>query len=260
MNPHLKHNRSSRAITAIVSAALLAVAWIVYFSPAGLNKSKPESTTRVVYTTMPRSGWTPSVTPKRVTPTPKHVTVTTVRVQNPRPGATRTGDSSTVGGRSRPPVRATVPACTTFRWQQDAQTVYLVNLSDPNGLDGPVGANNGNGLACDTLPVDPSQGEVATGRRLRLARGEPADQGGRTRPGTKYFGLAADGLPGDSTCSTTRISSAAKAPDLVEWFQYFDESYPGGQGHRAWQRGALPVSPGCPRPGLRRPPICRRTR
>jgi mannan endo-1,4-beta-mannosidase len=46
------------------------------------------------------------------------------------------------------------PTCTSFKWQQDAQAAYVQNLADPYGLDGPVGPNDDDGIACSLLPVD----------------------------------------------------------------------------------------------------------
>jgi len=43
--------------------------------------------------------------------------------------------------------------CSNFKYQQDAQAAYVANLSDPYGLDGKAGPNNGDGLACTQLPV-----------------------------------------------------------------------------------------------------------
>ena len=47
--------------------------------------------------------------------------------------------------------------CSDFKWQQDAQAAYLANLSDPGALDGAIGPHNGDGLACNSLPADPSR-------------------------------------------------------------------------------------------------------
>ena len=69
----------------------------------------------------------------------------------------------------------------------------------------------------------------------------PASKGRLLHPARKYFGLAADGMPGDSKLYDTEDLAARRAPDLVEWFQYFDQAYPADKVTAAWQHGALPV-------------------
>ena len=46
--------------------------------------------------------------------------------------------------------------CDYFDWQEQAQHIYLADLSDPFGLDGPPGPDNDTvgepGVACEGLP------------------------------------------------------------------------------------------------------------
>jgi len=60
-------------------------------------------------------------------------------------------------------------------------------------------------------------------------------------PAEKYYGLAEDGLPGSGSLYDKLDNTAGKAPDLVEWFEYWDDSYSPQKVTQAWSRGALPV-------------------
>jgi hypothetical protein len=50
--------------------------------------------------------------------------------------------------------------CDDFRYQEEAQKVYNQDISDPNGLDGPIGeASDGTkGVVCEDLPHRPTSG------------------------------------------------------------------------------------------------------
>jgi hypothetical protein len=60
-------------------------------------------------------------------------------------------------------------------------------------------------------------------------------------PSTKYYGLAEDGLPGSTPLLNSLDAETGKAPSLLEWFDYWDDSYSPQQVTQAWQAGALPV-------------------
>lgn len=60
-------------------------------------------------------------------------------------------------------------------------------------------------------------------------------------PKKKYYGLAEDGLPGDTTLLKKLDTTAGKAPNLLEWFQFWDDSFPAAKVQQSWQAGALPV-------------------
>jgi hypothetical protein len=237
MKTHLRSDWSSRAITGLVSVTLVVIGVIVYLSPVGSHRSQPDSQVKVVTTTMPRSPWTPSTKPSHAKPSAKQVTVTRVQVDKPDPGAAADGPVTTDGLTAR----ATTPNCSKYKWQQDAQAVYLANLSDPYGLDGPTGPYNGNGLACDTLPTDPARAASKAVDPFTWSDPAGPSKAAVLSPSTKYFGLAADGLPGDGSLYDLEDQLAAKAPNLVEWFQYFGQSYPTAKVATAWQRKALPV-------------------
>src|SRR6185437_11221540 len=57
----------------------------------------------------------------------------------------------------------------------------------------------------------------------------------------KYYGLAEDGLPGSAPLFNSLDTKAGKAPNLVEWFEYWDDSYSPQKVTQAWQHDALPV-------------------
>ena len=247
MPRHLRFGGSSRTTTAVIAVALAAVGTIVYLSPLGPGHSNATPTTRVVRSELPRSGST-------ITPSPKHIAVTSAHVVKPAAVTSTKTVSYVVTGYAyqarlraavaaarHPAASSTKPNCSGFRFQQDAQPVYLANLSDPFGLDGPPGPMNGNGLACDSLPGDPARAASKPVDAFAWAAPGPASKGRLLHPARKYFGLAADGMPGDSKLYDTEDLAARRAPDLVEWFQYFDQAYPADKVTAAWQHGALPV-------------------
>jgi hypothetical protein len=69
----------------------------------------------------------------------------------------------------------------------------------------------------------------------------PAAKSALVSPASKYFGIAQDGLPGDSGMYDRFATSAGKVPSAVEWFAGFDADYPAQQVTTAWSRGALPI-------------------
>ena len=236
MLAHQRFRASSRAITVIVSAALAVVGWIIYVSPIGPH-GHASTKVRVVTVdqTMPRKGHASIVAKPQVTPSPKHITVTKVRViKNPAvlPTASDSMGSSASG---------VSPRCATFQWQQDAQAVYRANLSDPYALDGPAGPNNGNGLACDELPTDSTRPASKPAGAFAWAAAVPPTKAQVLNPSRKYFGLAADGLPGDSQLFDQKDAVLGQSPSTVEWFQNFGDPYPFAKVDGAWVRGALPV-------------------
>ena len=217
---------SSRVIVIVVSAALAAIGWIVYGSPLSTHKAGPPKTRIVtVDETMPRKGHTTAPAPVDVITTP-HVTVTSVQVTR-----------AAAGGKGA----AVVSTCSSYKWQQDAQAAYLADLSDPHALDGPAGPNNGNGLACDELPSDPSRLKSVAVDAFAWGAPTVPSKADVLNPSRKYFGIAEDGLPNDSSLYDAADDSLGQAPSSVEWFQNFGDAYPYTKVNTAWQRGALPV-------------------
>lgn len=131
-----------------------------------------------------------------------------------------------------------IEGCWSFTYQQDAQTYYDAHLDDPLGLDGAPGPGNGDGLACESLPVDPSRPTSVPvgGKQLVVpAKTTIADQTGA------YFGVAEDGVPGDTKLLDELGAQAGKAPSMVSWYSNWDETYNVAKVTQSWTHGALPV-------------------
>lgn len=164
-------------------------------------------------------------------------------------GTGRTADGGSSSSRSTTTVTRTrgsgsglgVLNCDDFRFQQDAQAAYYANLSDPHGLDGAAGPYNGDGLACRQLPVDPSRAASVPAGAYQAPASSPATKAALMHPARKYFGVAEDGIPGDSALFDRLSSQAGKAPSMVEWFETFDQAFNPTKVEQAWQRGAVPV-------------------
>jgi mannan endo-1,4-beta-mannosidase len=131
--------------------------------------------------------------------------------------------------------------CYQFKWQQDAQKVYVQNLSDPYGLDADPGPNDGDGLACSELPVDPSRPASAPAAAYSPPKPSVAAKRSLLRPAKDYFGFQQDGVPGDTAAVEGLAARAGKAPSTTGWFQSFDTAYRGDLVRKSWERGALPV-------------------
>jgi hypothetical protein len=131
--------------------------------------------------------------------------------------------------------------CWDFTWQQDAQTAYVANLSDPWGLDGAPGPQNGDGLACTNLPVDPSRAKSKPVGAYTPPAADIAGKADLVKPDADYFGVTEDGLP-NATTQLDRIDrQLGKAPSSIGFFAYWDAAFPASKVSSAWQRGALPV-------------------
>jgi hypothetical protein len=218
---------ASKPMIGIVSVTLVAIGWIVYQSPAASHQAAPVTRIVRVDQTMPRKGHTEIPKSPQPSPTPKHITVTSVSVLPKVPAA--------------PGATPQSASCASFQWQQDAQAAYLADLSDPEGLDGPPGPDNGDGLACGELPSDPSRAKSTPVDPYVWAAPNPPTKAQVLAPQQKYLGVAADGLPGDSALFDSEDTELGQAPSTVEWFQTFSDAYPFAKVRTAWQRGALPV-------------------
>jgi len=216
---------NTRVIILVITVALGAVAWIVYGSPSAAHKNSGHTRIVTVDETMPSKGHAAGG-PNHAGPSTPHVTVTSVSVTR-APAAV--------------PVAEGPINCTSFHWQQDAQTAYLADLSDPNALDGPAGPNNGNGLACDNLSSDPSRPKSSPVDPFTWSAPTVLSKASAMNPRQKYFGVAADGLPNDPSLFDSKDTELGQAPSTVEWFQNFGDAYPFSKVNTSWQRGALPV-------------------
>ncbi len=146
------------------------------------------------------------------------------------------------------PKSGKVKHCGDYRWQQDAQAAYLANLSDPAGLDGLPGPNNGDGIACNDQPVDPSRAKSVPVDAYQPPAPSVGEKAALVSPAKKYFGVAEDGLPGDTGEFNALATSVNKAPSLVEWFANWPQNPTGSNVDfrsdlvtAAWSRGAMPV-------------------
>ena len=255
---------SSRAtLGAAVGMSLAAVGVAVYLSPAGSGQG---ATPKADAKTVVRSIWPTPDAHKRAWPKPvKSTTVVTVHA------APRTANA--VAKRAYPHTvlvtestkraqwKATVTShetvakpkvkhCWDFHWQQDAQAAYVANLSDPGGLDGAAGPNNGDGLACQQLPVDPARPKsTAVGGITPTPTTAPTKAQVLATKST-FWGISNDVLPTDTKSFDQLDSDIGKAPGLVEWFDTWDHPYSqdGTKVQQSWARGALPVLTWMPEP------------
>ena len=158
--------RSHRLIAPIIGLTLLTVGTLIYLLPSGdggatiaATRARATATATATITAPGVSSGaktastsavatpsaTPSVTPTSsptgsVTPTSRVVDVvnrtTVVHDGGTTSTVTAPGASSTAPGRTRTRTRTVTPRakpehCYDFTWQQDAQTAYEANLSDP---------------------------------------------------------------------------------------------------------------------------------
>lgn len=273
------HPKSSRSMTAVITLALVTCAGALYLSPAGdlvtggeraagaaavtprSTAPKPLAPTKPA--TPSRSGLPRSAKPAKPassapsTPSPAAPVHPVVRRT---PGNTQIDYVPTGGdgvapvsgtGSTKKPIKKPVKKpvkkaakpkkvwCTDFKFQQDAQAAYVANLSDPHGLDGAPGPHNGDGLACTQLPVDTTRARSTAVDAY--VPPSPASASSLARPKAKYFGIAQDGLPGDTAQFDAVAAQVGKTPSSVSWFDYFDQSYEADKVQAAWSHGALPV-------------------
>lgn len=252
---------STRMTTAVVGLSLAAVSTAIYLSPDVSKKApvakqvtSPASATpsgTPAGTPSARPSGTPSNRPTHKAPSaaPSHPPIRNVTniiyVHGSSGGghtatatATATTTRTTENTVTKP---ARIPHCSDFVWQQDAQAAYLANLSDPGALDGAKGPHNGDGIACNELPTDPSRPASTPVDAYTPPVVTAASKAALVQPATKYFGVAEDGLPGDEGMLNRLATQVGKAPSSLEWFSGFDTDYTASQVQQAWSRGALPL-------------------
>lgn len=146
------------------------------------------------------------------------------------------------------------PRCSDFHWQQDAQAAYVADLNDPNGLDGPPGPINDDGLACSLLPVDlnrpPSTPAGARPPEPPKPEGLPETPtlAQALAPTDTYFGVSTPQAPYDWKDFQIFAAAAQKLPSMVAFFQGWDREFPRDAVIETWRRGALPTISWEPRP------------
>lgn len=159
----------------------------------------------------------------------------------PAPPAPSTSDEATL----RRPVGPGTPKphakkCWDFRWQQDAQAAYLADLSDPQGLDGPPGPNNDDGIACAELPVDPSRPpSVPVGAKPTPVPTAPPLADLR-QPAAHYYGLYTEQSPYRWSEVDKVAQAVGKVPNLAGYFGAGDEPFRPDAVLASWDRGMLP--------------------
>ena len=216
---------------AIVGVSVLAVAAAVYLTPGAQSEGAvPERTKTVVH---------------QIWPSPEAAAAATTGSKPPQPAPVKDTvvDTVVLPSESASSSTDTLPHCWDFTWQQDAQTAYLANLSDPGGLDGLAGPNNGDGLACNQLPVDPSRAASTPIDAIPTAVTTTPSKAELMGTASTYYGVSADALPGDTGAYDDVDAETGKAPSLLEFFDTWDHPYSndGPKIKAAWSRGALPV-------------------
>jgi mannan endo-1,4-beta-mannosidase len=257
----MMRNSSSRLISAILTLSMASVGTVIYLSPLGshIRSGLPgvkipglfghSSTESSSGSTRALSGGDRGST-KSSRSVDKRRASSTIKIKSDT-RARRGSVVEATGGGS--PAISTGPAthylpvvhrlteCWQFKWQQDAQKVYLANLSDPYGLDGDPGPYNGDGIACAGLKVDRSRPRSTPVGAYEPPSPSTATKAQLVSPSHDYFGVAQDGIPGDGKMLDTLDRQAGKAPSAIEWFSGWDSDYRGDLVHSAWRRGALPV-------------------
>jgi hypothetical protein len=213
---------SNKLHASILVAVIAAMSTALYLSPTG--KSVRSDIKDALPFGGDKSRAQPATPSKEPSPQPSNAAFAT-----PKKSTTSTPASS-----SGPKIEG----CWSFTYQQDAQAYYVKDISDPLGLDGPKGPENGDGLACTQLPVDPKR---SASKAVGAYVVPIASKAELVNPEKKYFGVAEDGLPGDSGLMDKLTTQVGKAPSMVEWFSSWDESYAAAKVDQAWNRGALPV-------------------
>jgi hypothetical protein len=251
----LPFSESNRLASAVVGVSLAAIGTAIYLSPAKHHGPTVPGTSAAQAI---QSSLKPNPAPSSTTPSASAKPNPSVKPNRPPyrvihvPGQNKLvvlKETQTHTITTTAPSKAATPLkCGSFKWQQDAQAAYLANLSDPWGLDGKPGPNNGDGIACNDEPVDPSRPKSVPAGAYAPPTPSPASKAALVAPAKKYFGVAMDGLPGDSGMFDRLATEVGKAPSLVEWFANWPQAAGGVEGDfrgdlvtSAWTRGALPV-------------------
>ncbi|MDQ2757551.1 MAG: hypothetical protein M3Y71_13475 [Actinomycetota bacterium] len=199
---------------------------------AGTGASSLSGRVNAIY----RPGVTSRSTP--TVPTTSRTSSWTTAPRTPVTTKTVTASTSPTTPAAVTPLRT---KCWQFTWQQDAQAVYVSNLSDPYGLDGAPGPYDSDGIACSDLPVDPARAaSMPVGQYVPRAA-SAATKAAIVGSQSSFYGFTEDGLPADTSKFDALEASAGKAPSSVGWYQTFDDSYRGDLVGQSWSRGALPV-------------------
>jgi hypothetical protein len=165
----------------------------------------------------------------------------------PAPARRREQDATPALVPAAPPAHPRAPRphptkkCWDFRWQQDAQAAYLRDLSDPQGLDGPPGPNNDDGIACAELPVDPNRTPSVPvgGRAVPKPTAPPLTE--LRQPRQHFFGLYTEQSPYRWSEVDNVARAVGKVPSMAGYFGAGDEPFRPDAVIAAWSRGMLPM-------------------
>ena len=221
-----KTSTSHAPLASPYSSSALANRALYRLLGTGVVPSLPSVSVGGIYTSAPGTG--PSSSGHPSAPTPSHSPTPT---PTPTPIPTPTPS----------PTTAPKTQCWQFTWQQDAQSAYVANLSDPYGLDGSPGPYDSDGIACTGLPVDPNRSASTPVGQYVPPTASPETKAAIVGSTNAYYGFTQDGLPGDLSIFDDLETSAGKAPSTVGWYQSFDQTFRGDLVTQSWSRGALPV-------------------
>lgn len=279
-----------RSTLTVMTATLVAIGAFVYFSPSAPS-SETRASLRAAQLAGENLSVTRGGTPGSSTTTPRdEAEMRRARSKGDRgkdrldgPARSRTksrtrGSTRTVVQRERtvirniasPPAPPVVPApsspsgpdptappvprnptCDDFRWQQDAQAAYVMNLADPFGLDGPPGALDDDGIACSLLPVDPARpASTPAGAKPPPPPPPPVAEPLPTTPALdallnpelNYYGVSTPQAPFDWKEYELFVHAAGgKRPNMLMFFQGWDRDYPKEKIVDTWRRQMLPL-------------------
>jgi hypothetical protein len=253
---------SARLLAPALVIALVAIATAVYLSPTGSGDLGGAKAAAAVPAPLSAAGSGATApggsSPATTRPTGKPTTKPTKGITRPGTatinrspsktqiirqylGASSGSHSTSATASASPPVTDLAKHCWDFHWQQDAQTAYVANLSDPDGLDGDPGSYNGDGLACTELPRDPNRAASTPIAAYAAPKPSAGAKELIASPELNYFGVAQDGLPNSTPMYDAVDTQLGKAPSAVEWFTGWDTDYDPSRATEAWNRGALPV-------------------
>jgi mannan endo-1,4-beta-mannosidase len=137
---------------------------------------------------------------------------------------------------------STFKHCYNFKYQQDAQAVYEADLSDPYGLDGSPGPDNGDGIACSTLPSDPHRPVSQPAGAYRAPKPPAPSVPALLAPSSKVrFGMYTEQSPFNYSEVDLVSSELGKKPDTIGFFLGWDQDYRPDAVTSAWQHGMLPL-------------------
>ncbi len=247
-------SHANRLLGPIIAVSLITIATAVYLSPSGSPRAVQAAAaaaagpSRSASTSSGSSSFVPRPTDTSSSARPTPSATPTAKPTAPSSNSSLVARTPTKAEIIRETTRVTVapqpaaiPHCYQFKYQQDAQAAYLANLSDPYGLDGAPGPNNGDGLACTGIPNDPARPVSTPVDAYTPPPASPAEKSSLAFPTLDYFGVTQNGLPGSTPQLTTIDNELGKAPSSIGYFTTWDQPFNPSQVVTAWRSGALPV-------------------